>query len=1420
MKFTGERFMPEVHGDIELEHLHRYLLACRVATGKLVLDIASGEGYGSAMLARTARKVTGVDISQEAVSHAQAKYQSDNLEFRLGSCSAIPLEDASVDVVVSFETVEHHDEHDAMMLEIKRVLRPDGVLVISSPDKLEFTDKPGTVNPHHIKELYRDEFKNLLDLYFKSHSIYGQKVLYGSAIFCEDNSSPVESYELADEQLPAISGVPHAVYLVAVASDAELPQLVSGVLEQRIEDTDFTRFWRGLMAERDGQIAQLIQCAVDRDKQIANLNQVVAEQDTQIVNLNLATDELNLQLAALIEERDRILSSTSWKITKPLRFIRSSLMNRAYYFLRKITSDSARRLWVNLPLSARRKQLIKHKLFSNLPFIFRWSKAYRNWYGLSSSGENRHKFTPGDFSSLVYEEPACKFVPLLYELPPKEVPVKLIAFYLPQFHAIEENNKWWGEGFTEWTNVKPAEPQFEGHYQPHVPGELGYYNLLEPMIQRRQVELAKIYGIGGFCFYSYWFHGKLLLEKPLENYLDDSSLNLPFCICWANENWSRRWDGLDSEILIAQEHSPADDIGFIEYVARFMCDERYIRIDGKPLLLVYRPSLLPSAKETAARWREWCRNHGIGEIYLAYTQSFEVVEPSQYGFDAAIEFPPNNSSPPDITNTIKPLNNHFAGKVYDWRIFVQRARNYPKANYPLFRTVCPSWDNTARRKAGGAIFLNSSPRAYQEWLTHAVVDTCSRIPNQEERLVFVNSWNEWAEGAHLEPDQRYGYAYLDATRKALTSQRALNAVRKIVVVSHDAHPHGAQFLALNIVRSLKYDLHLEIETVLLGRGTLISDFAAIASVHELSAVNIDSNQFKALAAQLAQRGFNHAIVNTTVSGAVIPVFCSVGIESIALVHELSGIIQSYHLEDNVKKIAQFAKTVVFPEQMVADGFAQFADIKLKDKQLIRPQGLYRRNKWRFEKATARIKLRDQLGLNSDTKIVLAVGYADHRKGVDLFVESAFTILAGRQDTRFVWVGQWEHEMQQKLETKLLKSPYKNRLHFVGYNPEVALFYAAADVYALTSREDPFPSVVLESFDASVPVVAFAGTGGAANLLEKVGGLVVPSEDVAKFSDAVCRLLDDEDMSARLGTAGQNYADDNFAFRSYVFDLCRLLGIELPKISVVVPNYNYEHHIEERLASIFSQSVPIYELIIIDDASTDNSVARISAWLAANQVEARLIVNPTNSANVFAQWQKGIAMATGDYLWIAESDDLSEPDFLETVLPPLLSGNVVLSYCESQQMSAQGQILADNYHDYLSAVSNDKWQSPYIADGIDECKSVLPVLNTIPNVSAVVFRRDAVSRVFKQYFDEIAYFKRAGDWVTYLYVLEHGNIAFSPRAANKHRRHGGSIIGESAMESLLQEIIEVQDKIAGMYALSDAVQQQVQAYRLKLAKSVK
>lgn len=388
------------------------------------------------------------------------------------------------------------------------------------------------------------------------------------------------------------------------------------------------------------------------------------------------------------------------------------------------------------------------------------------------------------------DERAIGYVPYAKDELPAPLPVTLVAFYLPQFHAIPENDAWWGEGFTEWRNVTRALPQFEGHYQPKVPGDLGFYDLSNPKIMRKQARLASEYGISAFCFYFYWFGGKTLLETPLRNWLADPTIDLSFCLCWANEKWTRTWDGRGDEILIDQEHSLADDLAFIAYVADYLRDPRYLRVDGKPMLLVYRPGLFPDIKATAERWRRWCLENGIGEIHLAYVQSFERPHPHDIGFDAAVEFPPNLRNTPSIAERQRLINPDFEGQVLDWRTLISGFQVREPSKYKLYPGINPGWDNEARRPGKGRVYLHSSPRQYGDWLRR----TCKSLPAttiSTYPIAFINAWNEWAEGAVLEPDARLGYAYLEATRQALKQAAASNASvarRSPCVVVHAWYP--------------------------------------------------------------------------------------------------------------------------------------------------------------------------------------------------------------------------------------------------------------------------------------------------------------------------------------------------------------------------------------------------------------------------------------------------------------------------------------------------------------------------------------------------------------------------------------------------------------------------------------------------------
>jgi hypothetical protein len=343
--------------------------------------------------------------------------------------------------------------------------------------------------------------------------------------------------------------------------------------------------------------------------------------------------------------------------------------------------------------------------------------------------------------------------------------VKVIAFYLPQFHPIPENDQWWGKGFTEWSRATRARPQFVGHYQPHLPERLGFYDLRLPEVRARQAALARGHGIHAFCYYYYWFGTKTLLERPLTEMLA-SGADLPFCLCWANEHWTRRWDGAEQEMLIEQRYGPELDAALIEDLMPFFRDRRYLRVRGAPVLLVYRPSAIPDPLATTARWRRTAREQGLADLHLVAALTFGLLDPRPLGFDAAVEFPPHGEpANPCAVDGIEP---GFSGAIFDFRAVVSRRLAQPTPPFRLYRTAMAGWDNTPRLGPRATVFHGASPGAYEEWLGGLV--TAARLGHPEHRLVFVNAWNEWAEGAHLEPDERFGTGYLEATRRAVLSQ--------------------------------------------------------------------------------------------------------------------------------------------------------------------------------------------------------------------------------------------------------------------------------------------------------------------------------------------------------------------------------------------------------------------------------------------------------------------------------------------------------------------------------------------------------------------------------------------------------------------------------------------------------------------------
>jgi lipopolysaccharide biosynthesis protein len=366
--------------------------------------------------------------------------------------------------------------------------------------------------------------------------------------------------------------------------------------------------------------------------------------------------------------------------------------------------------------------------------------------------------------------------------------VRAIAFYLPQYHPIQENDEWWGKGFTEWRNVTRARPLFPGHHQPQLPGELGFYDLRCEDTRIAQAELAREHGIFGFCYYHYWFSGQMLLARPFNEVLASGRPDFPFCLCWANENWTRAWDGSDRQILMEQTYDESSIQAHITWLCRAFRDPRYIRVRGRPLILIYRTDILPNVAGLLRTWRAQAQAEGFPELYIAAVLSnfpqLGEQELIALGFDATVEFQPRRDDVPHLSARerrllrLKERYNRLRARTT--LTFLPEARLYSRFDYGelaenamaraasvghvRFPCVSPGWDNTARRREP-VILQNDDPVVYERWLRFTAERARSRDP--EERIVFINAWNEWAEGCHLEPDLRSGRQFLEATRRAL-----------------------------------------------------------------------------------------------------------------------------------------------------------------------------------------------------------------------------------------------------------------------------------------------------------------------------------------------------------------------------------------------------------------------------------------------------------------------------------------------------------------------------------------------------------------------------------------------------------------------------------------------------------------------------
>ncbi len=984
----------------------------------------------------------------------------------------------------------------------------------------------------------------------------------------------------------------------------------------------------------------------------------------------------------------------------------------------------------------------------------------------------------------------------------------LLAYYLPQFHPVPENDSWWGKGFTEWTSLGRALPRFAGHYQPRIPRDLGHYRLDGGDTLRRQAEMARGAGLHGFVFYFYWFNGRRLLEAPLEALLADRGIDLPFCLMWANENWSRRWDGSDQEVLITQDYRTRDEPALIAEFARHFADSRYIRLGGRPVLMVYRAQLIPDTAATVDRWRRLFRiAHGEDPLFVM-AQSFGEHDPRPAGMDAAVEFPPHKLTgrTPMITDALHVLDPAFDAEVYDYAAIARASVEEPEPAYPLIKTAAPGWDNDPRRQGAGTVLHGANPALYQAWLED-LIGFARRNPVEGEAIVCINAWNEWAEGAALEPDVHWGGAFLNSTGRAVAGLPAPGARTRILLVGHDGLVHGAQALLLRLGRALRANHGVDVAFLLLAGGPLEAECRAVAP----TVVANGPDQLDVLIRSARAAGCTAAILNTAASAGMAAMLECHQIPSVLLVHELPRLLREKDLIGRLRDGMASARTVVFPAELVRDRCLEALGA-MAAHAIILPQGI----KAKQPASGARNAVRAGLHVPPGAVLALGMGYADLRKGFDLFLQVWRAMRDRGAPVSFAWAGGIDPATEAHFGAEIAAAEATGSFRFLGQRDDPADLLAAADVFLLTSREDPLPSVALEAMAVGTPVVAFEDTGGVPDLLVRFeAGISVPLGDVAAMARAVVAAA--AGFSPKRKQALAAAAQAAFRFEGYSAALLGLARPGLLPVSVVVPSCDYGRYMPSRLASIFAQTYPVREVIVLDDASTDDSVAAARQTAAAWGRRIEVVEQARRSGSVFRQWRRAAERATGDWLWIAEADDGADPAFLAAVAEAAgRAPDAAFAFSDSCAIDEGGVTLWPDHKAYYgpSVLAADA-----VFEGAAFLREHLAERNLILNVSSVLWRRADLLAALRRCEADLAHFRVAGDWRVYAEVLARpgAQVAYVSRPLNHHRRHGASVTARIGAAAHVAEVARVHEVVSKLLGLDPALRQRQRQYRRSLVK---
>ncbi len=544
-------------------------------------------------------------------------------------------------------------------------------------------------------------------------------------------------------------------YQAEIINDDNICQMIAYWNERNIEVEELRKQLEQLQSRVE---------AIEAEKETIEAEKAALEDRMFTLEEESETDKaevrrLRQENADLVRYISEIYESLSWKISKPVRAV----------------GNSGRWLIEHSKILHKGHTAVKILQQGGVKLLVHDIKHYDEIKAMQAAAENRgveEVYVDSEYQDNI-------------DFSDQDTDVKMLAFYLPQYHTFPENDEWWGKGFTEWTNVKSGDSRFEGHYQPRVPHtDIGYYDLSDIEVMRKQAILAKQHGIYGFCFYYYWFSGKRLMEKPVDMLLEHPEIDLPFCLCWANENWTRAWDGQNKNVLIAQDYSEDDDIRFMKDLKKYIDDERYIRINGKPLVMVYNPGQIPDCHKSFAKWREVAKEIGLGDILIWTCQTSNNTATALKitdCIDAEVEFPPHNMWMESAAIRNVDLHGKSAF-LYSYpavvETVIENMKQAGKKRVPVHHGCMLAWDNAARRKDAWFTYCGFSLKSLYKWVL-AISEKAREDFAPEERFVFINAWNEWGEGTYLEPDEKYGYANINTVSKALMQIPLENDLRVV-----------------------------------------------------------------------------------------------------------------------------------------------------------------------------------------------------------------------------------------------------------------------------------------------------------------------------------------------------------------------------------------------------------------------------------------------------------------------------------------------------------------------------------------------------------------------------------------------------------------------------------------------------------------